>query len=158
MMNWRSVRSPCFFRSHSCSSLSPKVCPLTITSSGSDICMEACEPVCPVKAILIEDETPEQWKHFRSWGIMMRRVSLIPSIGLMPSLTVQTAGGCIYLRVVPLALLPVYCSEEGRVSNEKSSGILDVASCEDAKTGHRTTIDCQEASDPDSLRSVQGGW
>jgi ferredoxin len=44
--------------------------------------MEACEPVCPVKAILIEDETPEQWKHFRSWGIMMRRVNLIPSYRL----------------------------------------------------------------------------
>src|SRR6266567_8865885 len=76
----------------------------------------------------------------------------------MPSLTVQTAGGCICLRVVPLALLLVYCSEEGRVSNEKSPGILDVTSGEDAKTDHRTTIDSQEALDPDSLRSVQGGW
>ena len=31
-----------------------------------DECIDcgACEPVCPVTAIFVEDETPEQWKHF----------------------------------------------------------------------------------------------
>ena len=29
-----------------------------------DVKDKACEPVCPVKAIFVEDETPEQWKHF----------------------------------------------------------------------------------------------
>jgi ferredoxin len=24
----------------------------------------ACEPVCPVKAIFAEDETPDQWKQY----------------------------------------------------------------------------------------------
>jgi hypothetical protein len=71
---------------------------------------------------------------------------------------VQISGGYVSVGGVPLALLLVYCSEEGRVSNEKSPGILDVTSGEDAKTDHPTTIDSQEALDPDSLRSVQGGW
>ena len=31
-----------------------------------DECIDcgACEPVCPVKAIFAEDETPDQWKNF----------------------------------------------------------------------------------------------
>ena len=31
-----------------------------------DECIDcgACEPVCPVKAIFVEDATPEQWRHF----------------------------------------------------------------------------------------------
>src|SRR5260370_15769756 len=31
-----------------------------------DECIDcgACEPVCPVKAIFAEDETPEQWKNY----------------------------------------------------------------------------------------------
>ena len=31
-----------------------------------DECIDcgACEPVCPVKAIFTDDETPEQWKNF----------------------------------------------------------------------------------------------
>ena len=31
-----------------------------------DECIDcgACEPVCPVKAIFAEDETPDQWKSF----------------------------------------------------------------------------------------------
>jgi ferredoxin len=31
-----------------------------------DECIDcgACEPVCPVKAIFTEDETPDKWKNF----------------------------------------------------------------------------------------------
>jgi NAD-dependent dihydropyrimidine dehydrogenase PreA subunit len=35
--------------------------PPSMHSSGW---MKSCEPVCPVKAIFAEDETPERWKHF----------------------------------------------------------------------------------------------
>ena len=49
------------------------VCPVECFYEGEqmlyihpDECIDcgACEPVCPVKAIFAEDETPEQWKHF----------------------------------------------------------------------------------------------
>ena len=50
-----------------------EVCPVDCIYEAADMlyihpdeCIDcgACEPVCPVKAIFAEDETPEQWKHF----------------------------------------------------------------------------------------------
>src|SRR5437870_13501721 len=50
-----------------------EVCPVDCIYEGEtmlyihpDECIDcgSCEPVCPVKAIFAEDETPEQWKHF----------------------------------------------------------------------------------------------
>src|SRR5437899_12496325 len=50
-----------------------EVCPVDCIYEGPnqllihpDECIDcgACEPVCPVTAIFVEDETPEQWKHF----------------------------------------------------------------------------------------------
>src|SRR4030088_2905497 len=50
-----------------------EVCPFDCMYEGDtmlyihpDECIDcgACEPVCPVKAIFAEDETPEQWKNF----------------------------------------------------------------------------------------------
>jgi len=50
-----------------------EVCPVDCIYEGEkqlfihpDECIDcgACEPVCPVKAIFAEDETPEQWKSF----------------------------------------------------------------------------------------------
>ena len=50
-----------------------EVCPVDCIYEGPnqlfihpDECIDcgACEPVCPVKAIFTEEETPEQWKHF----------------------------------------------------------------------------------------------
>ena len=49
------------------------VCPVDCFYEGKnsiainpDECIDcgACEPVCPVKAIFAEDETPDQWKNF----------------------------------------------------------------------------------------------
>ena len=49
------------------------VCPVDCFHEGEkmlyihpDECIDcgACEPVCPVKAIFAEDETPDQWKNF----------------------------------------------------------------------------------------------
>jgi len=48
-----------------------EVCPVDCIYEGPnqlfihpDECIDcgACEPVCPVKAIFVEDETPEQWE------------------------------------------------------------------------------------------------
>ena len=50
-----------------------EVCPVDCIYEGPsqlfihpDECIDcgACEPVCPVKAIFAEDETPGQWRHF----------------------------------------------------------------------------------------------
>jgi len=50
-----------------------EVCPVDCIYEGPDQllihpdeCIDcgACEPVCPVKAIFAEDETPEQWRRF----------------------------------------------------------------------------------------------
>jgi ferredoxin len=50
-----------------------EVCPVDCIYEGKDQlfihpdeCIDcgACEPVCPVKAIFAEDETPDQWKSF----------------------------------------------------------------------------------------------
>src|ERR1700752_952188 len=50
-----------------------EVCPVDCIYEGEtmlyihpDECIDcgACEPVCPVKAIFAEDETPDQWKNF----------------------------------------------------------------------------------------------
>ena len=50
-----------------------EVCPVDCFYEGDnmlvihpDECIDcgACEPVCPVKAIFAEDETPDQWKNF----------------------------------------------------------------------------------------------
>ena len=43
----------------------------------------ACEPVCPVKAIFVEDETPEQWKHF----IELNRQFFLDNPGVQPCTT-----------------------------------------------------------------------
>ena len=42
---------------------------------------------------------------------------------------------------------------EGRISNEKTHGVLTASSDQDTKADHGTTIGSQDASDPDSLRS-----
>src|SRR5246127_142188 len=50
-----------------------EVCPVDCIYEGDtmlyihpDECIDcgACEPVCPVKAIFAEDETPDQWKQY----------------------------------------------------------------------------------------------
>jgi len=50
-----------------------EVCPVDCIYEGEnqlwihpEECIDcgACEPVCPVKAIFTEDETPDQWKNF----------------------------------------------------------------------------------------------
>jgi hypothetical protein len=42
-----------------------------------------CEPVCPVKAILVEDETPEQWTLF----IELNRRFFVDNPGIQPTTT-----------------------------------------------------------------------
>jgi hypothetical protein len=56
------------------------------------------------------------------------------------------------------ALLPVYCSVQGRISNEKTQGVLNASSGQDTKADHENTIGSQEPSDPDSLCSGPEGW
>src|ERR1700730_12583516 len=72
----------------------------------------------------------------------------------MPSLAVQISGGCVCVGVVLLAPLLV-CAPQRRFCNEKGHGVLDVASGQDTKSYHRTTIGSQDAEEPDSLRSVR---
>src|SRR5499426_4917221 len=72
----------------------------------------------------------------------------------MPSLAVQTSGGCVYVDGVPLERLLV-CAPQRRFGNEKGHGVLDVASSSDTKSHHRTTIGSQDAAEPGSLRSVR---
>ena len=48
-------------------------------------------------------------------------------VSLMPSLAVQTSGGCVYVDGVPLARLLV-CTPQRRFDNEKGHGVLDVVS------------------------------
>jgi len=67
------------------------------------------------------------------------------------------AVGRVWVRVTPLALLPVDCSADGRMSNEKTHGIRTVSSGQDTKADHGTTIASQEASDPNALRSGHEG-
>ncbi len=55
---------------------------------------------------------------------------------------------------VPLAPLSV-CAPQRRFGNEKGHGVLDVASGQDTKSYHRTTIGSRDAAEPDSLRSVR---
>src|SRR5260370_27079605 len=57
----------------------------------------------------------------------------------MPSLAVQMSGGCVCVGGVPLAPLLV-CAPQRRFGNEKGHGVLDVASGQDTKSHHRTTI------------------
>src|SRR5712691_10542273 len=70
-------------------------------------------------------------------------------VSLMPSLTMQMAGGWVVWGVVRLAPLLVYCSVQGRCGNEKTHGVLDVPSRQATKTNHRTTIGSREAPDPE---------
>jgi ferredoxin len=69
-----------------------EVCPVDCIYEGPDQlfihpdeCIDcgACEPVCPVKAIFIEDETPEQWKHF----IELNRRFFVDNPGIPPTTT-----------------------------------------------------------------------
>src|SRR5215470_3348922 len=69
----------------------------------------------------------------------------------MPSLAVQMSGGCVSVGVVPL----VVCAPQKRYGNEKGHGVLDVASGQDTKGHHETTIRSQDAAEADSLRSVR---
>ncbi len=55
---------------------------------------------------------------------------------------------------VPLAPLSV-CAPQRRFGNEKGHGVLDVASGQDTKGHHQTTIGSQDAAEPDALRSVR---
>ena len=50
-----------------------------------DECIDcgACEPVCPVKAIFTEDETPEQSKHF----IALNKQFFVDNPGVKPCTT-----------------------------------------------------------------------
>src|SRR5262249_38019654 len=64
------------------------------------------------------------------------------------------SGGCVSVGGGPLAPL-VVCAPQRRFGNEKGHGVLDVASGQDAKGHHQTTIGSQNAADPDSLRSVR---
>jgi len=45
----------------------------------------------------------------------------------------------------------------GRISNEKTHGVLTVSFGQDTKADHGTTIGSREASDPDALRSGRAG-
>ena len=69
----------------------------------------------------------------------------------------RMAVGRVWVRVIFLALLPVDCSADGRMSNEKTHGIRTVSSGQDTKADHGTTIASQEASDPNALRSGHEG-
>jgi len=39
------------------------------------ICCGLCEPECPVDAIYLEDELPDQWKHYKKINAMFYRSS-----------------------------------------------------------------------------------
>src|SRR5215831_17271072 len=67
---------------------------------------------------------------------------------------VQISGGCVWVGGVPLAPLLV-CAPQRRFGNEKGHGGLDVASGQDTKSHHRTTIGSQDAAELGSLRSVR---
>jgi NAD-dependent dihydropyrimidine dehydrogenase PreA subunit len=67
-----------------------EVCPVDCIYEGPEMlyihpdeCIDcgACEPVCPVKAIFVEDETPEQWKHF----IELNRQFFLDNPGFSPA-------------------------------------------------------------------------
>jgi NAD-dependent dihydropyrimidine dehydrogenase PreA subunit len=69
-----------------------EVCPVDCIYEGPnqlfihpDECIDcgACEPVCPVKAIFTEDETPEQWKHF----IALNKQFFVDNPGVKPCTT-----------------------------------------------------------------------
>ncbi len=74
-----------------------EVCPVDCIYEGPDQlfihpdeCIDcgACEPVCPVKAIFVEDETPEQWKHF----IALNKQFFVDNPGVKPCTTRTEAG------------------------------------------------------------------
>jgi hypothetical protein len=46
---------------------------------------------------------------------------------------------------------------QGRISNEKTQGVINASSGQDTKADHEKTIGYQEASDPDSLCSGREG-
>ena len=67
-----------------------EVCPVDCIYEGKDMlyihpdeCIDcgACEPVCPVKAIFAEDETPDQWKNF----IELNKVFFKDNPGVTPA-------------------------------------------------------------------------
>jgi ferredoxin len=69
-----------------------EVCPVDCIYEGPnqlfihpDECIDcgACEPVCPVTAIFVEDETPEQWKHF----IALNKQFFVDNPGVKPCTT-----------------------------------------------------------------------
>jgi NAD-dependent dihydropyrimidine dehydrogenase PreA subunit len=69
-----------------------EVCPVDCIYEGPnqlfihpDECIDcgACEPVCPVTAIFVEDETPEQWKHF----ITLNKQFFVDNPGVKPCTT-----------------------------------------------------------------------
>ncbi len=69
-----------------------EVCPVDCIYEGPnqlfihpDECIDcgACEPVCPVKAIFAEDETPEQSKHF----IALNKQFFVDNPGVKPCTT-----------------------------------------------------------------------
>jgi NAD-dependent dihydropyrimidine dehydrogenase PreA subunit len=69
-----------------------EVCPVDCIYEGPnqllihpDECIDcgACEPVCPVKAIFVEDETPEQWQHF----IALNKQFFVDNPGVKPCTT-----------------------------------------------------------------------
>jgi NAD-dependent dihydropyrimidine dehydrogenase PreA subunit len=69
-----------------------EVCPVDCIYEGPnqlfihpDECIDcgACEPVCPVKAIFVEDETPEQSKHF----IALNKQFFVDNPGVKPCTT-----------------------------------------------------------------------
>jgi NAD-dependent dihydropyrimidine dehydrogenase PreA subunit len=69
-----------------------EVCPVDCIYEGPnqlfihpDECIDcgACEPVCPVTAIFVEDETPAQWKHF----ITLNKQFFVDNPGVKPCTT-----------------------------------------------------------------------
>src|SRR5215510_1298630 len=64
------------------------------------------------------------------------------------------SGGYVSVGGIPLAPLLVWAPQR-RFGHEKGHGVLDVASGQDTKGHHETTIGSQDAAEPDSLRSVR---
>ena len=103
-----------------------EVCPVDCIYEGKDQlfihpdeCIDcgACEPVCPVKAIFAEDETPDQWKSFIELnkqffkdnpGEPHQSLSVVPPrrVGLPnrgPFVSVQTAHRAVQNSRAPVA-------------------------------------------------------
>ena len=87
---------------------------------------------------------------WRSRPLLLRPIAVL--LSARASLTGRACG-----HVVPLALLLVYCSVQGRVDNETIHGVPTVNSGQDTTADHGPAIGSREASDrtgPPSLPAV----